>query len=86
MSARELSLVAVSVMLTGCPVAVTDAYTLEPEPQGGAAATACDDGRANGNETDVDCGGSDCDPCGAGAACLEPRDCAGQVCTDAICE
>jgi hypothetical protein len=85
-SARAIFLFAVSVVLGGCPVAVTDAYTLEPESQGGAGTVACDDGRANGEETDVDCGGPACDPCGAGAACLEAGDCSGEVCTDSICE
>ena len=86
MSARALCLVALPAVLAGCPVAVTDSYTLEPEPQGGAAARACDDGRANGDETDVDCGGLNCDPCTSGSGCLQPRDCTTSICTDGICE
>lgn len=36
---------------------------LEPE------APTCDDGLRNGSETDVDCGGDECEPCGVGALC-----------------
>ena len=32
---------------------------------GAAAEPTCNDGIQNGNETDVDCGGPDCDPCAA---------------------
>ena len=41
----------------------------------------CTDGVRNGNETDTDCGGPDCDPqgktCPAGFDCLTQADCAG---------
>jgi hypothetical protein len=46
---------------------------------------ACDDGLRNGAETGDDCGGPDCEPCGAGASCLAPADCASGVCRDAAC-
>lgn len=38
------------------------------------AASGCNDNRKNGDETDIDCGGS-CPPCGLGQACLGNADC-----------
>jgi cysteine-rich repeat protein len=48
-------------------------------------APTCLDGIRNGFEADVDCGGSDCDPCRNGATCRAPADCASRVCTDDEC-
>jgi len=42
-------------------------------------APSCDDGAQNGDETDVDCGGS-CEPCGEGLGCVSGTDCADGVC------
>lgn len=39
------------------------------------AAPTCDDGRHNGRETDVDCGGPDCQPCEVGGQCETDADC-----------
>lgn len=36
---------------------------------------ACNDSIKNGEETDVDCGGSQCDPCGVGETCDVESDC-----------
>lgn len=52
---------------------------------GGAAGSrnepaSCSDGDLNGDETDVDCGGS-CSPCDDGKTCSEPSDCSGERCT-----
>ena len=44
----------------------------------------CEDGRANGSESGVDCGG-DCPPCGAGDPCNESSDCASRNCVDGVC-
>lgn len=38
------------------------------------------------DETDVDCGGSDCDPCLAGERCLEDTDCTSNNCENDVCE
>jgi hypothetical protein len=40
---------------------------------------ACEDGAVNGNETDVDCGGGTCPPCGGGKKCMSSTDCAVEV-------
>ena len=46
----------------------------------------CDDGRENGDETGVDCGGS-CPPCDRDEGCAGPADCASGVCGgDERCE
>jgi len=60
------------------------------EMQGGSPTcveppAACDDEIANGDESDVDCGGS-CPPCAAGAACGTTGDCAAELeCHDERC-
>jgi hypothetical protein len=36
---------------------------------------ACEDNRKNGEETDIDCGGPTCAPCGLGQGCLADSDC-----------
>ncbi len=40
---------------------------------------SCVDGQENGDETDVDCGGS-CTPCGPSKHCVEASDCISEVC------
>ena len=45
----------------------------------------CTDGVRNGNETDVDCGGPDCDPCDTGEECMDGSDCASGVCEVVWC-
>ena len=40
----------------------------------------CDNGALDEGETDVDCGGSTCDPCDDGKKCLVNSDCASQIC------
>ncbi|MEO7329136.1 MAG: hypothetical protein ABI193_11185 [Minicystis sp.] len=45
----------------------------------------CADCLVNGLETDIDCGGDACSPCGLGAACLGDADCATLVCEAGAC-
>jgi hypothetical protein len=45
----------------------------------------CSDDLENEDETDVDCGGPDCDPCEADATCEVDADCASTICTDGAC-
>jgi hypothetical protein len=47
-------------------------------------AISCTDGVQDGNETDVDCGGS-CGPCLAGSKCLVQSDCTPGTCTNKVC-
>jgi hypothetical protein len=47
---------------------------------------SCANDRRDGTETDVDCGGSDCDQCVPGQACLVAGDCTSLVCNgDNVC-
>jgi hypothetical protein len=48
------------------------------------ACVACDDGMKNGDETDVDCGGTHCKAC-TGVACTMATDCASGFCADGVC-
>ena len=50
-------------------------------------APTCTDTVKNGNETDVDCGGADCDKCVIGKQCVANSDCKSNVCGDKkVCE
>ena len=46
---------------------------------------SCSDGIKNGNETDVDCGGT-CPPCGTGQGCGVGADCTSGVCSGGTCQ
>jgi hypothetical protein len=45
----------------------------------------CGDDLLNEDETDVDCGGPDCDPCQEDAACVVGADCTSGHCVDEVC-
>lgn len=49
------------------------------------AAPTCTDGRANQDETDVDCGGATCGPCADGAGCEVNEDCVNRICQSNMC-
>ena len=51
---------------------------------GNCVAATCIDGLENGDETDVDCGGS-CSPCANGKSCLGNSDCASGLCSGGTC-
>ena len=56
------------------------------EPQCAPAPATCTDGKKNGAETDIDCGGGSCPACGFGKACEATRDCgANNVCEAKAC-
>lgn len=44
----------------------------------------CTDGVLDGGETDVDCGGTECSPCSAGASCHKDADCASSSCAKTL--
>jgi len=56
----------------------------EPPDEDGSTVTLanCTNGRRDGDETDVDCGGPACSPCASGKTCALRRDCASLVCGD----
>lgn len=45
----------------------------------------CKNQRQNTSETDVDCGGPDCNRCAVGRACLVSRDCVSELCVGGSC-
>ncbi|MBN2724691.1 MAG: hypothetical protein JXR95_11530 [Deltaproteobacteria bacterium] len=47
-----------------------------------SSSPTCDDNILNSDETDVDCGGSNCEPCGAGLHCITNEDCITSNCGD----
>lgn len=47
---------------------------------------ACNDGIQNGDETDIDCGGSSCSKCADTQACKIASDCFNGVCSSNICQ
>src|SRR4051794_37061436 len=63
-----LVLLAPVAALTGCPGGGGQAAP----PDLAAAPPVCNDALRNGAETDVDCGGPDCRPCGEMGACAAP--------------
>jgi hypothetical protein len=49
------------------------------------ACAGCTDGKKDGSETDVDCGGPVCSPCGIGKACGVASDCGSGSCVQGKC-
>lgn len=77
--------------VAGCPLAVDDPYVVgdgdaSTGGSAGAGATACNDGAKNGDETDVDCGGGTCSPCGLGKSCGTDADCKSDNCSSDVCQ
>lgn len=76
----------------GCPTGGgcsgdSDCLSMVCDASAGACeAPACDDGVVNGGESDVDCGGPDCEPCDDGQTCLFTGDCASMVCLMEVCQ
>ncbi|MBN1654901.1 MAG: hypothetical protein JXA30_14120 [Deltaproteobacteria bacterium] len=46
----------------------------------------CNDGVKRGYETDIDCGGRECEPCAVGDRCLVNDDCVTKTCIGNLCE
>jgi uncharacterized protein (AIM24 family) len=51
----------------------------------GGVTAGCSNGAQDGSETDVDCGGSSCAPCGPGKGCADGSDCASALCNNGTC-
>jgi hypothetical protein len=47
---------------------------------------SCNDSVRNGSETDIDCGGKDCNKCVVNKACKNYGDCEERVCRDGVCQ
>ncbi len=57
----------------------------EPDPDGGIGMGGCNDGVQSDLETDIDCGGPDCDTCGLGEGCRVNGDCSAGECFEGAC-
>ena len=58
----------------------------DADPDADADEPTCDDGVLNGLETDLDCGGLDCEACEIGANCDDNTDCKSGLCSlDGVC-
>ncbi len=55
-----------------------------PDTSPDSAKPTCTDGKKNGKESDVDCGGT-CSTCAAGKQCATAADCSSGVCTGGVC-
>src|SRR5688500_10130708 len=92
MRLRFLLLVLASFLfIIGCggddPGAITPPITTGSEAgvdSGATPAASCTDGKKNGSESDVDCGGT-CSKCAADKACGSAADCSSGVCTANKC-
>ncbi|UQA62965.1 hypothetical protein [Polyangium aurulentum] len=51
-----------------------------------AGGPTCSDATKNQDETDIDCGGATCDPCGVDKACGKNEDCASKLCQSGTCK
>jgi hypothetical protein len=67
------------------PAIPTGGTVVIPPPPTPLPAT-CSDGIHNGSETDVDCGGPECDRCDVGQRCLGAADCETSFCVDNVCQ
>ena len=52
---------------------------------GGGVPGTCFDGKLDGSETDMDCGGPACAPCATGLHCVAQQDCVQNVCITGTC-
>ena len=80
----SLALVLLVLPLAGCPAPTTS------PPEGGCdndcgIGSSCTDRIKNGDETDIDCGGSCSTKCDPGRACAKAADCLTGVCTSGQC-
>lgn len=68
-----------------CVECNTDAQCEMNEHCFNATCFSCNDNAKNGDETDIDCGGVNCQPCGKGKTCFAGTDCATGFCADGVC-
>src|SRR5947208_2946561 len=68
------------ILVAGCG---DDTATMEMDMA--PAVPRCDDGRKNGVETDVDCGGGLCLRCEDGKSCAVGGDCVSGICPQFVC-
>ncbi len=64
----------------------TGTSTTDAADSSGGPAGPCENGTRDGEETDVDCGGGSCDPCGPGGRCESNDDCDTMICAGGFCQ
>ncbi|WP_437999084.1 hypothetical protein WMF26_03015 [Sorangium sp. So ce185] len=74
---------ALSTLGMGCELIATVDRSRIPGDDG--VTDGCADGTKNGDETDIDCGGSTCPQCELAKACTAKEDCASGFCADGVC-
>jgi hypothetical protein len=80
---RRVWLIA-AVLACGCEFRIPP-YILDMAGGDQTSPPGCSDGVKNGEESDVDCGGSVCTRCGIGRICGAPADCATATCAAGHC-
>jgi Dickkopf N-terminal cysteine-rich region len=68
-----------------CVTVMVDGFDSPPHVCASPGGVLCEDGTLNGDESDVDCGGS-CAPCPAGGVCNGATDCSNLICGDGTCD
>jgi hypothetical protein len=58
----------------------------DPDSSSGGPLLPCENGERDGDETDVDCGGATCGPCGPGGQCDSNDDCDTMICGGGFCQ
>lgn len=72
------------LLLLACKIQVTVEDTDPVDTDVEVQLPPCENGVVDGDESDVDCGGT-CDVCADGRACGDPADCASGICEDGTC-
>jgi hypothetical protein len=69
---------------TGAMSSATEDESEGEASSDGSGGGTCQDDAQDGDETDIDCGGS-CGPCGPGQGCVGADDCTSQLCINEVC-
>lgn len=78
---RHIRVLSLSWMLFS---AACGSASMSSAPDSNPAPT-CSDGRSNGTESDIDCGGATCSACELGRSCAADTDCQSRICRDSSC-
>jgi hypothetical protein len=70
---------------TGAPMDESTTAMPPDDTTGQPMLAPCENGEQDGDETDVDCGGT-CEPCGAGGQCTANEDCESMICGGGFCQ
>jgi hypothetical protein len=85
MSLRPAAMVVASALVCACWPAPPQGRVGDESSTSDSGVSMCFDGRRTGDETDIDCGGSHCEPCFGDAKCDVDEDCASAFCDAGRC-